>query len=213
MKWSTYESVYRKCMVSSKSSPDKLIVNDVMNISDVCDVQQQVTYFALLPVEKEYYKFYLDVSHCGTTFQNTKTMVFIPDQVLPDKRKKFNIWGKQNVSIFRNQYLTQISKPSKKSHFKETCRFRLFHSMCLETTSSVRNSDVNIFRTRQVQTYTLAIWKDNSGVDLIKDLQHLFSDLRSGQKQATFLILEALRQIHKNFKKLVACKIQALNVY
>lgn len=52
MKWSTYESVYRKCMVSSKSSPDKLIVNDVMNISDVCDVQQQVTYFALLPVSK-----------------------------------------------------------------------------------------------------------------------------------------------------------------
>lgn len=52
MKWSTYESVYRKDMISSKPSPDKLIVNDVMNISDVCDVQQQVTYFALLPLSK-----------------------------------------------------------------------------------------------------------------------------------------------------------------
>lgn len=61
-------------------------------------------------MEKEYFKFYLDVSHCGTTFQNTKTMVFIRDQVLPDKRKKFN--------IFRNQYLTQISKPSKKATLK-----------------------------------------------------------------------------------------------
>lgn len=39
-------------MVSSKTSPDELIINDVMNISDVCDVQQQVTYFALLPVSK-----------------------------------------------------------------------------------------------------------------------------------------------------------------
>lgn len=40
-------------------------------------------------MEKEYYKFYLDVSHCGTTFQNTKTMVFIRDQVLPDKKSTF----------------------------------------------------------------------------------------------------------------------------
>lgn len=39
-------------MISSKPSPDKLIVNDVMNISDVCDVQKQVTYFALLPLSK-----------------------------------------------------------------------------------------------------------------------------------------------------------------
>lgn len=52
MKWSTYESVHRKDMISSKPSPDKLIVNDVMNISDVCDVQQQVTYFSLLPLSK-----------------------------------------------------------------------------------------------------------------------------------------------------------------
>lgn len=39
-------------MISSKTSPDKLIENDVMNISDVCDVQQQVTYFALLLLSK-----------------------------------------------------------------------------------------------------------------------------------------------------------------
>lgn len=38
MKWLMYELVYRKDMIFLKLSFDKFIVNDVMNIFDVCDV-------------------------------------------------------------------------------------------------------------------------------------------------------------------------------